>query len=431
MLFMKRVLIVFNSFYGPGMGHNRLLRIIRNLPRFGWEPVVLTEQCRHAPFQDTLPSGSVRQVPSLDLQHIYARMRGKSKTVATSNNAPTPKSRSIGLTTFINRWFLVPDKQVTWIKPARQAARELSEEKPFDLVFASSLPATNVLAGARIAHDLGVPCVMEYRDLWTGNPYHNLTPPTRLHAALHARLERDALGKVSQLTCLSTGISEIVERRLGQTLTKPPHVYYNFFDPEEFASLDHQHHAASAFTISYVGTMYLSRNPAMFFQAMRMFINRNGLSPAQFRFRWLGFIVGIDGLQAMIDENGVAPYIDFLGQIPHREALNELCRSHASLIIQAPEDTIHIPGKMFEAMGARVPLLAIANPCEVTRIIDRTSSGLHAPYETRAVANAMETLWVHYRTGNKWRYAEPEVGKFSVGSAVSEIAGLFDANRIT
>lgn len=423
---MKRVLVVFNSFYGPGMGHNRQLRIFRGLPRFGWEPVMLTEVCRHEPFRDCLPADRVKQVPYLDLQHVYAQLKKKRAAAPAAKDAPKPQSRSIGLTTFINRWFLVPDKQVLWVGPARKAARELARAKPFDLVYASSLPATNVIAGAKIARDLGLPLVMEYRDLWTGNPYHNLTPPTALHAAWHDRLERAALKQVTQLTCLSTGIAEIVAKRHEGRLRAAPHVYYNFFDPEEFAKAGPAPEKAKAFTISYVGTMYLSRNPAMFFQALRRFIDRNKLTPEQFRFRWLGFIVGIEDLQRMIDENGVSPYIDFLGQIPHRDALNELRRSHASLIIQAPDDAIHIPGKMFEAMGARVPLLAIANPCEVTRIIDRTRSGLHAPYETDAVANAIEQLWRHTQSGNAWNYAEPEVAKFSVDSAVGEIAGLFE-----
>jgi glycosyltransferase involved in cell wall biosynthesis len=127
----------------------------------------------------------------------------------------------------------------------------------------------------------------------------------------------------------------------------------------------------------------------------------------------------------MIRANGVEPYIDFLGQIPHRDALNELRRSHVSLIIQSPDDTIHIPGKMFEAMGARVPLLAIANPCEVTNIIDRTRAGLHCPYETDAVADAIEKLWKHTRGGTGWEFAEDEVKNFSVGNAVAKIAALF------
>lgn len=422
---MKRVLVVFNSFFGPGMGHTRMLRILRQLPAAGWEPTLLAEPCRHEPFRNTLPPERVTEVPYLDLQHVYARLRGRRSAVAESTARPKPQSRSIGFTTFINRWFMVPDKQVLWVKPARNAARELHRKQPFNLVFASGLPATNVVAGAAIARDLNLPLVVEYRDLWTGNPYHNLTQPSALHRWLHRRMERRALRSVTRLHGLSTGIADIVTAAYRDVLRVPPTVCYNFFDPDEFAAAGPAPVKPDAFTISYVGTMYLSRNPGLFFRALRMFIERNGLTPEQFRFRWLGFIVGIADLQRMIDENGVAPYIDFLGQIPHRDALNELRASHVSLIIQAPDDAIHIPGKMFEAMGARVPLLAIAQPCEVTRIIDRTGSGLHAPYDADAVAGCIERLWRHAQSGSAWHYNEKEVSAFSAQQAVTHLAGIF------
>lgn len=419
---MKRALVVFNSFFGPGMARNRMLRILRNLPAHGYEPVLLTDVCRNEAMGRDLPSRVV-QVPYLDLQHAYARLRGRKEPTPTAG-AKTPESRSIGLTTFINRWLLVPDKQILWAGPAVRAARELATREKFDVVFASNLPATNGVAGARIARALGLPLVLEYRDLWTGNPYHNLTQPTSLHRALHARMERAMLREASRVECLSTGIAEKLREMYGPLLPEPPRVHYNFFDPDEFAASTQP--KSDAFTISYVGTMYLSRNPAMFFQGLRRFIDRNGITPAQFRFSWLGFIVGIENLQEMIRANGVEPFMDFLGQIPHREALNELRRSHVSLIIQSPDDTIHIPGKMFEAMGARVPLLAVANPCEVTQIMDRTRSGVHCPYDADAVADAIEKLWLHWKSGATWNFAEAEVAAFSVKNAVGKIAALLD-----
>ena len=212
----------------------------------------------------------------------------------------------------------------------------------------------------------------------------------------------------------------------ADVLTGIPQVHYNFFDPDEFLAAGPAPQKPDAFTISYVGAMYLSRNPEMFFRGLHMFIARNQISPKQLRFRWLGFIVGIADLHKMIQRNSIEPYIDFLGQIPHGDALNELRRSHVSLVIQSPNDKIHIPGKIFEAMGARVPLLAIANPCEVTSIIDRTRAGLHCPYDSNAVADAIEKLWKHGRSGAAWDFKENEVCKFSVDSAVARISGLFD-----
>ena len=109
---MKRVLIAFASFHGPGMAHNRYVRIMRHLPRHGYDPVLITEQRRADAPDDGLPADRFIEVPFLDLQRAYARLRalrGRGKTAA-SEGAKKPESRSIGFTTFINRWLLVPDK---------------------------------------------------------------------------------------------------------------------------------------------------------------------------------------------------------------------------------------------------------------------------------------------------------------------------------
>lgn len=409
------------------MARNRLLRIFRHLSRHGYEPTLLTEVCRQPSLQDAVPAEQLIQVPALDLQHLYARLRGKREAnPLASAGEQRPTSRSIGLSAWINRWFMVPDKYIPWSRPAVRAAIERARQTPFDLVFASVLPATNGLTGARIAAALKIPLVVEYRDLWTGNPYHNLAQPTALHHSLHQRAERAMLQHATRITCLSPGIAETLSNLYPADLRQPPRVQYNFFDPDEFASAAEPPPKPAAFTISYVGTMYLTRQPEMFFKGLRAFIDKYGLTPDQLRFRWLGFIVGISGLSEMIEATGVMPYIDFLGQIPHRDALRELQRSHVSLIIQSPDDTIHIPGKMFEAMGARVPLLAIANPCEVTRLIERTQSGLHCPYEQEAVTAAIESLWQQSKSGEPWRYREEEVARFSVENAVQDIARWFD-----
>lgn len=425
---MKRVLIVFNPYFIPSMGHNRMLRIFRQLPRLGYEAVMLTEPCRSELYRGELPDERSEQVGYLDLQQLYARLRGGSDFVSADAKASRskPVSRPTGLTTFINRWLMIPDKQILWAGPAVRSARKRAARESIDLVFASNLPATNGIVGARLASSLKIPLVLEYRDLWTGSPYHNMSQPTALHRALHSHLERRILRQAARVTCLSSGIAACLQQLYAPVLPVAPAVNYNFFDPDEFSAAGPEPQKPEAFTISYVGTMYMSRNPAMFFQGLRRFIDRNGITPAQFRFRWLGTVVGIEGLQEMIRANGVEPFIDFLGQIPHRDALNELRRSHVSLIIQSPDDAIHIPGKLFETMGARVPLLAVANPCEVTNIIDRTNSGIHCPYEADAVASAIEKMWTHVCSGSPWPFAESEVEQFSIANAVGKLAALFD-----
>jgi glycosyltransferase involved in cell wall biosynthesis len=176
--------------------------------------------------------------------------------------------------------------------------------------------------------------------------------------------------------------------------------------------------------------MYATRTPHQFFEGMRMFIDQSRLTPAQFRFRWAGAAAGIDDLGDVLDRTGIRPYLDFLGQIPHREALRLLIQSDAALLLQAPDDTIHIPGKLFEAMGARVPVLALAHPCEVTDIIHRCRAGIVCPHTAESVAAALAEFHRASMKGAAWEFNEAEVRRFSADAAVAQLAVLLDQSAL-
>ena len=120
------------------------------------------------------------------------------------------------------------------------------------------------------------------------------------------------------------------------------------------------------------------------------------------------------------------PEVIELPQIPHRDALRLVRESDAALLLQSPEDAVHIPGKLFDALGARVPLLALAHPCEVTEIIERCRAGIICPYTTESVAAALTHFHQQATQRQRWSFVEAEVEKFSADAAVSRLAALLE-----
>jgi glycosyltransferase involved in cell wall biosynthesis len=421
----RRVLIIGYFLVDQNMGGVRLRRIARLLPRHGWEPVVLT----HPPDENspvTPPEVRSEHVAAVDLTRLYSRLRGFGRAVpaAAPGGARQPAAKPMGFTSALNRWLMVPDKQMTWHGRALERGRKLLREEKFDAIYASLDPRTNVLVAARLSRESGIPCVLEYRDLWTGNPYHHIAQPTPVHRWLHERLERRALRQASRVTAVCRGIADRLVEQHGDVLRTKPALNYNFFDPFEYAE-PVAVPSKDCLTISYTGALYASRTPHQFFEGMRLFIDRQRLSPAQFRFRWAGAIAGVSDLDGVIDRTGVRPYMEFMGQIPHAAAMRLMRESHAALLIQAPNDAIHIPGKLFEAMGGRVPLLALAHPCEVTEIIDRCRAGLVCPHTKESVADALEEFQRRSRQGLAWEFDEAQVNQFSADASVARLAGLF------
>lgn len=419
------------------MGGVRLRRIARLLPRHGWDPVVLTHPPDFTSVPDATRGLRIEAVAAPDLTRVYRKIRtlGRRQTAATPALRAEPKAQAIGLTSQINRWLMIPDKQVTWYRAAVRRGLELLRGEKFSAIFASLEPRTSLLVAARLSRDTGVPCVFEYRDLWIGNPYYHITQATALHRWVHGRLERRALRQARRVSAVCRGIAERLAHHYAGVLQAPVELNYNFFDPDEYPAPAADMalpltDPARPFTVSYAGAMYATRTPHQFFEGMRAFIDRTGLTPAQFRFRWAGGAAGISDLGEILDRTGVRPYLDFLGQIPHREALRLLMASHAALLLQAPEDAIHIPGKLFEAMGARVPLLALAHPCETADIIRRCRAGIVCPHTAESVAAALAEFHRFSAEGARWNFNEAEVQRFSADAAVARLAGLLDQASI-
>lgn len=428
----KRVLFVAYCHPDQNMGGVRQRRIARLLPRQGWDVTVLTHSRDETSVVEPTDGVRVVEVNAPDLTAIYRRLSGGSAerkpSVATGKAQPIAKIS--WLTNMINRWLLIPDKFIPWRKPAFRRGLELLHEEKYDAIFASLDPRTSLLVAADLSERTGVPCVLEYRDIWIGNPYLQLGQPTPVHRWLHRRLERGVLSRAARVSTVCEGIAEYLSVNYAGVIRAPVALNYNFFDPGEFPPRAAAPSGARPFVVSYTGAMYLSRNPHRFFEGMRAFIEARKLSPEQFRFRWAGGASGIKDLDSVIERTGVRRYMDFLGQIPHREALRLMMESDAALLLQAPDDAIHIPGKLFEALGARTPLLALAHPCEVTRIIERCRAGVVCPHTPESIAAALEQFEQRSRQGLRWEFNESAIEEFSADAAVARLARLFaDAGR--
>ena len=425
----KRVLIIGYFYPDPNMGGVRLRRIARQLPQHGWEPVVLTHPRDATSVSDMPPEIRIEEAAGPDLTLAYRRIRRTFSRDAgdTPAGQAGPKSQDIGFTTTINRWLMIPDKQITWYRAAVRRGRELLRREKFDAIFASIEPRTSGLVAARLARDTGVRCIVEYRDLWTGNPYHHVAQATALHRFLHARLERKMLRHVDGVSAVCRGIGDYLTREYAPLLRAPVRYHYNFFVPSEYPRELAAPVEARPFTISYTGAMFTNRAPHQFFEGMQRFLRESGLKPNQFRFKWAGGAAGIDNLGELLDRTGVRPYLDYLGQIPHRDALRLLLGSDAALLIHAPGDTIHIPGKLSETMGARVPLLALAHPCEVTEIIERCQAGIICPHTAESVAKALAEFHQRFQTRRPWAFNDAEILPFSADETISRLAAMLDS----
>jgi glycosyltransferase involved in cell wall biosynthesis len=406
---MKRVLIV-SYFFPPvsNMGSHRMLRFVRHLREFGWEPIVLTTNFEGWALVDEhllarVPEDiEVHRVAGVDLTGLWQKFgkRGRSE----HGTAP---ARSQGLTTFLNRWVMIPDKCFPWIGPATRFARDLK----FDAIYSTSDPLSDHLVARRVSRQTGAPFVAEFRDLWLGSPYFARAHPTALHRAWHARLERQVVNNASVVVGLSRGISDY----FAKTYTKPVRTIYNCFDPEEYPTATT---AAGGFTILYAGALYSSRSPEPFLAGFAQFVKKH----PDARFVIVGGSSDLD-LPSMIAKHQLTGHVELVGRVAHEDALRRMQSATILLAVQSPEDDVHVPGKLFEYIGARRPLLALSRPCETAELITQYRLGWVAEPEPAAVATRLDEAYQAWKSNTM---PQPAAERFSVRETTRQLAALLD-----
>ena len=162
--------------------------------------------------------------------------------------------------------------------------------------------------------------------------------------------------------------------------TKPIAVITNGYDiiPYEYPSKDEK------FTLAHIGSLLSERNPQQLWQAISELIKENTDFKNQFQLKLIG-VTSEDVLKSLGDF-GLTAFIENLGYLSHQDALKAQMTSRILLLIEIDsEDTkVIIPGKLFEYMSAKTPILAIGpQESNVETIIQNTNTGHYFYYDQK------------------------------------------------
>jgi len=170
----KKVLIISFSFnQNEVVGSVRSRGLAKYLPKFGWEPTILT-----------IKTGSDTKSEFRTIETDYLNLMGslKSKiglnpeqTVKNQFNIKNKKNRKGIMDHVLGLWaeiFAYPDGHKNWYEPAVNAGKKLLREESFDVIISSSAPPTSHLIANELKKSYDIPWIADLRDLWTQNPYY-------------------------------------------------------------------------------------------------------------------------------------------------------------------------------------------------------------------------------------------------------------------
>jgi hypothetical protein len=128
-----------------------------------------------------------------------------------------------------------------------------------------------------------------------------------------------------------------------------------------------------------------------------MLLAAGRMDPSRVRLRFVGRFG--DEVKAMFRRPGVAPVVEERGYLPHGESIQELLGAHALLLVvdDVPGAREIVPGKVFEYIGARRPILALAPEGAVAGLIRETGAGtVLAGSDVEGTAEALAALYAEW-----------------------------------
>jgi hypothetical protein len=241
---------------------------------------------------------------------------------------------------------MVPDIYTEWFPFALRKGYELLKTNRYDAIISSSEPRICHLVGYFLKKKSGIPWIADYGDPWV-YPLSTMTEG-KYKKNIIKKVENKILKEMDTVTVSTEGAKEFYLTQYPFLRREKISVISQGFDPDEFAGVkpDNQ----TKFRIVYCGSLYKGlRDPNALFKAVSE-INNNDIEV---------LIAGrINEFIDAFKKEGSNPKIRYLGFLNHRRCL-ELEKGATVLLHIGNISEIQVPGKIYEYLGAKRPILAI------------------------------------------------------------------------
>lgn len=379
----KKILII--SYYWPpagGPGVQRWLKFVKYLPDFKIQPHVYIPENPTYPLIDEKLLSEVSDKAIIIKQPIFepyglASVFSKNKTKKISSGIiPNQKKQSFveKAMLWIRGNIFIPDARVFWVKPSVKFLKKYLQENQIDTIITTGPPHSLHLIGLQLKKELNITWLADFRDPWTTIGYHKQLKLSSRADRKHKALEKEVMNSCDQLIVTSP----TTKIEFESITSKPIAVITNGYDVEKVVkkSLDEK------FTLAHIGSLLSARNPIILWKALQELILENEAFKLQFQLKLIG-AVSNEVLQS-IAEFGLNNHLNYLGYLPHGEAIIEQRSSQVLLLIEidSEETKCIIPGKLFEYMVSERPIIAIGpENADFAQIIKETNTGTFFKYD--------------------------------------------------
>lgn len=415
------------TYYWPpsgGPGVQRVLKFVKYLPQFGWEPIVLTVENGEYPaideslLKDIDPGLKVYKSKTTEYFNLFRKFSGVKK--GDSIKLITSSKSKVNLKTRLSKWvrsnFFIPDARIGWRKHAIRKAKEIIEREKIDAIFTSSPPHSVQLIGSGLKKELGIPWVADFRDPWLDAFWEKDFKKNALSLKYAEHQESITIKAADRIAITTPSFKKLFEHKFDLNNIG---VVYNGYDEADFEGKSKEEN--KQFRIVYTGSIASSQNPINLWEAIK------GLSPelrSKLQVRLFGKL-DQDVLES-IRTSEIEDVILIGGYIAHSEVIDEMINADL-LVLLIPEGRSDIiPGKLFEYLGSKNTILCLGPKGDAAQIIENCKAGSSFDFE-ESLSTYIQDKLVEKSLNKKDEIHHLNIENFSRENQTKKLATILDS----
>lgn len=416
---MKKVLVI--TYYWPpsgGSGVQRWLKQSKYLRDYGWEPVIYTAEGGEMPavdhsLEDEVVEGTaVIKQPIWEPYSVYKKFVGQKKEEGVGAGFIS-ESKKIGWTQKMAVWirgnFFIPDARKFWIKPSVKFLNKYLQDNPVDAIISTGPPHSMHMIALGVHKKLGIPWIADFRDPWTTIDFYDQLQLSARADKKHHRLERAVLQNASRVVCVSWSWGKDLERLGAEKVD----IITNGYDEADFKNINEE--LSDAFTITHIGSMNKDRNPVVLWEVMAELCTELGGFKDALTIQLIGKTDF--AIFEALEKCGLQDAVEKVGYMQHGQVVQEMAKSQVLLlpINDTPNVAGVVPGKIFEYMAVKRPILCIGPPeADSGRIIAEAKAGVVAGFEDRdTMKKALIDMYQRYKQKDLTLNSSDQITKYS------------------